>query len=528
MANTIRIKRSTGSVAPTSLANAELAFAEGSGALYIGVGTGGAGGTATTIPQIGSTALFASQSAGAVYAAPSGASGAPTFRALASGDLPSHTHTIANVTNLQTSLDAKAALAGATFTGGVTFSSTVALGASATATTPSSSDNSTAVATTAFVKAQGYTGNTGTVTSVGLSLPSIFTVSGSPVTASGTLTAALATQAAQTFLCGPVSGSPATAPTFRSIAADDLPPNGWLSTAWDAGQHIQVQSLVTDGTYLIRVYNEAGDTITAGFTDGGQLLATTANINTLAATGNGTIGGNLTVTGNLTVQGSTVTMNTETVNVEDKNLVLANVASPTTTTGDGGGITVLTGASPANDKTLQWVNATNAWTSNVDFDIASGKVYRIGGTQISAANLSNGTTGTGSVVLAASPTLTGTPLAPTAAVDTNTTQIATTAYVVGQGYLKSTTAASTYQPLDSELTSIAGLTSAADKLPYFTGSGTANLATFTAFGRSLVDDADASAARTTLGLGTIATQAANNVAITGGSIDNITIDGGTW
>jgi hypothetical protein len=47
----------------------------------------------------------------------------------------------------------------------------------------------------------------------------------------------------------------------------------------------------------------------------------------------------------------------------------------------------------------------------------------------------------------ANPTLTGVPAAPTAAADTNTTQIATTAYVVGQGYLKSTTATSTYAPL---------------------------------------------------------------------------------
>lgn len=62
----------------------------------------------------------------------------------------------------------------------------------------------------------------GTVTSVALSLPSFISVSGSPVTTTGTLTGTLATQAAKTFFCGPTSGSDA-APTFRVIAVGDLP-----------------------------------------------------------------------------------------------------------------------------------------------------------------------------------------------------------------------------------------------------------------------------------------------------------------
>jgi fibronectin-binding autotransporter adhesin len=69
----------------------------------------------------------------------------------------------------------------------------------------------------------------------------------------------------------------------------------------------------------------------------------------------------------------------------------------------------------------------------------------VGGTLTGMTNVS----GTGNFALVSSPALTGTPTAPTAAVDTNTTQIASTAYVVGQGYLKSATAASTYAPLAS-------------------------------------------------------------------------------
>jgi hypothetical protein len=77
------------------------------------------------------------------------------------------------------------------------------------------------------------------------------------------------------------------------------------------------------------------------------------------------------------------------------------------------------------------------------------------------------------------------------------------------------------QAYDAELAAIAGLTSAADKGIQFTGSGTAAVFDLTTAGKALLDDADATAQRTTLGLGTIATQNANNVALTGGSITGL-------
>jgi hypothetical protein len=74
--------------------------------------------------------------------------------------------------------------------------------------------------TTGWVALGG--GGSGTVTSVGLTMPSIFSVSGTPVTTSGTIAASLATQSAKTFFSGPTSGAAAT-PTFRTMGTADLP-----------------------------------------------------------------------------------------------------------------------------------------------------------------------------------------------------------------------------------------------------------------------------------------------------------------
>lgn len=74
----------------------------------------------------------------------------------------------------------------------------------------------------------------------------------------------------------------------------------------------------------------------------------------------------------------------------------------------------------------------------------------------------------------------------------------------------------------ASIAALAALTPAADRLPYFTSSTAASLTPLSSYVRTLLDDADAAAARTTLGLGSIATQAAGSVAITGGTITGLT------
>ena len=76
--------------------------------------------------------------------------------------------------------------------------------------------------------------------------------------------------------------------------------------------------------------------------------------------------------------------------------------------------------------------------------------------------------------------------------------------------------------LDAELSALAGLTSAANAIPYFTGSGTAGVISSSADMVSLLGSADYATARTNLGLGTLATQNADAINATGGNVTGLT------
>lgn len=84
-----------------------------------------------------------------------------------------------------------------------------------------------------------------------------------------------------------------------------------------------------------------------------------------------------------------------------------------------------------------------------------------------------------------------------------------------------------FQPLDATLTAMAGVATSADTIIYFFGVDQATSTPLTAQARLLLDDATDSDMRTTLNLGSMAVQFANGVAIIGGTMDNVSITGGS-
>ena len=77
--------------------------------------------------------------------------------------------------------------------------------------------------------------------------------------------------------------------------------------------------------------------------------------------------GKVTVAGDLQVSGTTVTIDSETLTVDDKNIEMGSVASPTDLTADGGGITL----KGTTDKTILWENDTDSWNFNQNIETST-------------------------------------------------------------------------------------------------------------------------------------------------------------
>ena len=82
--------------------------------------------------------------------------------------------------------------------------------------------------------------------------------------------------------------------------------------------------------------------------------------------------GLVSIPGDLTVSGTTTTINTTNLDVEDKNITLGKVSTPSDTTADGGGLTL----KGATDKTFNWVNSTDSWTSSEHISVSGQKEFR--------------------------------------------------------------------------------------------------------------------------------------------------------
>lgn len=116
--------------------------------------------------------------------------------------------------------------------------------------------------------------------------------------------------------------------------------------------------------------------------------STNSTTGALVVTGGVGIGGSLYVNGDLTINGTTTTINSVTLTVDDKNIELGSVNTPSDVTAEGGGITL----KGATDKYLNWYTGTG-WSSSESFNLINGNTYKISNTSVlSATSLGTGVT----------------------------------------------------------------------------------------------------------------------------------------
>jgi hypothetical protein len=546
MANTIQLKRRVSGVAgaPSALKSGEIAHNEVDDTLYIGKGDDGAGNATSIIPLAGRGG-FLDLTTGQTVAGTKTFSLAPKSSqdasdatdlvrksqldaGLATKAALSHSHAISDVTGLQSALDTKAPIASPGLTG------------TPTAPTAGADTNTTQLATTAFVLGQA-----------GTSAPSM----------NGSAAIGTSTRFARADHVHPTdtSRAPLASPALTGTPTAPTPANGTNTTQIATTAFVRATRLdqltapaadIALGGFRLTGLGDpqgAQDAVTKAYVDltvqglepkQSVRAASTANIATLS--------GPMTLDGVALVAGDRVLVKDQTTAGQNGIYVVAAGAWTRSADADVWGelisayVFVESGTTNADMGYLATVDPGGALgTTAITFVQFTGAGQILAGAGLTkSGNTLDVGAGTGIAVAADTVGLTGQALAlhtlatngmvaRTAAATVAARSIA----VSGAGLSVTNGDAVAGNPtlgLTAALASVGNLTPAADRLAYYTGASAAALANLTAFARSLLDDADAATARATLGLGTLATQSSASVSITGGSIDGVALDGGTF
>ena len=174
--------------------------------------------------------------------------------------------------------------------------------------------------------------------------------------------------------------------------------------------------------------------ITTGSSSFDLLNTTVATVNFAGAATAVNIGASnstTTIAGDLVVNGTTTTINSTTVTVDDLNIVLGSVTTPTNSTANGGGITVAGGVD--GNKTWNWVSATSSWTSSENLDLAAGKVLKIAGTQVLSVTEYTGNSSTATTATNVTGGAAGSIVYQTGSATTSTLGLGTSGHVLTAG-----------------------------------------------------------------------------------------------